>query len=358
MVGPHQVLPGQLVETLGEAFRKPPAVDEDERAPVASDELQDPRVDGRPDAHPHLAPGDGAARLLLERQRLAEPAHVLDRHHDPEIQPLPGPGIDDGDGPVRAGAGEESPDRVERLLGGREADPLERRRLRAAQVLEPLQGERQVGAPLGAGDRVHLVDDHRLHSAQGLAGPRRQQEVERLRRGDEDLGRALRQRPPLIRGRVAGPRGDGDGPHGRAEAPSRQGDPGQRGPQVPLDVVGQGFERADVQDPHGGARGRRARGRGRSNEPIDAPQEGGQRLAAARGGVEEDVAAAGDRRPALHLGRRRRGEGVPEPRCDGRREARERVLGGRGRGWAGGRSGSAGHGRASIRREGQTDRLF
>ena len=162
----------------------------------------------------------------------------------------------------------------------------------------------------------------------------------------------------LVRRRVAGPRGDGDRPHGRAEAPSREGDPGQRGPQVPLHVVGQGLERADVEDPHGGARGRRARGRGRSNEPIDAPQEGGQRLAAARGGVEQDVAAAGDRRPALDLGRRRRREGVTEPGRDGRREPRERVLGGRGRGWAGGRSGSAGHGIASIRRRRQTDQAF
>jgi hypothetical protein len=74
--------------------------------------------------------------------------------------------------------------------------------------------------------------------------------------------------------------------------------------------------------------------------------------------VEEDVAAAGDRGPALDLGRGRGGEGVAEPGGDGRRETRERVLGGRGRGWTGGRSGSAGHGIASIRGAGETDRLF
>ena len=128
------------------------------------------------------------------------------------------PGVDDRDRPVRPGAGEEPPDRLERPLGRREADPLERRRVRAAQVLEPLEGEREVGAALRAGDRVDLVDDHRLHAAQGLAGARGQQEVERLRGRDEDLRRALRQRPALVGGRVAGPRGDGD-----AAAPASPG---------------------------------------------------------------------------------------------------------------------------------------
>ena len=53
--------------------------------------------------------------------------------------------------------------------------------------------------------------------------------------------------------------------------------------------------------------------------------------------MEEDVAAAGDGGPALDLGGGRGSEGTAEPGRDGRREARERVLGGRGRGWAGGR---------------------
>ena len=43
------------------------------------------------------------------------------------------------------------------------AGPLE-------QLVEPLEGDREVGAALGAGHGVHLVDDHRLDAAQRLAG--------------------------------------------------------------------------------------------------------------------------------------------------------------------------------------------
>ena len=56
-------------------------------------------------------------------------------------------------------------------------------------VLEPLEGEREVAAPLGGGQGVDLVDDHRLDAAQRLAGRRGEHEVERLGRGDEDVGR-------------------------------------------------------------------------------------------------------------------------------------------------------------------------
>ncbi len=105
MVGPHEVLAGQLVEPLGEPLREPPAVHEDEGAAVLADEVEDPGVHRRPDADAHLAAGDGAARLLLERQRLAEPAHVLDGDHDSEVELLLRAGVDDRDGPIRPDAG-------------------------------------------------------------------------------------------------------------------------------------------------------------------------------------------------------------------------------------------------------------
>ena len=50
VMGPDQVLAGELVQPLGEPFAQPPAVGEDDRAAVAPDELEDPRVDRRPDA--------------------------------------------------------------------------------------------------------------------------------------------------------------------------------------------------------------------------------------------------------------------------------------------------------------------
>ena len=51
--------------------------------------------------------------------------------------------------------------------GRGQPDPLGRP---VEQRVEPFEGEREVGAALGAGDRVHLVDDHRLDAAQRLAG--------------------------------------------------------------------------------------------------------------------------------------------------------------------------------------------
>src|SRR5207248_7139562 len=84
-------------------------------------------------------------------------AQVLDRHADLEVEGLAHPGVDDADrpGPPLAGvwvlrpATEEAGDLVERALGGRQADAL--RRLRG-QALEALERQRQMGAPLRAGD--------------------------------------------------------------------------------------------------------------------------------------------------------------------------------------------------------------
>ena len=69
-----------------------------------------------------------------------------------------------GRGPRRAVvAAEEAGDLLERALGGREADAL--RRALGCELLEPLEGEREVRAALGGGDGVDLVDDHRLDAS-------------------------------------------------------------------------------------------------------------------------------------------------------------------------------------------------
>ena len=89
VMGADQLLAGQLVEALGQPLREPPAVGEDDRAAMAADELEDARVDGRPDARPQVAAARGrAARLLLERQDLAEGRHVVDRDDDLEVERL------------------------------------------------------------------------------------------------------------------------------------------------------------------------------------------------------------------------------------------------------------------------------
>ena len=95
VVGADQLLAGQLVEPLGEPLGEPPAVGEDDRAAVAADQLEDPRVDRRPDARARVAARRGTARLLLEREDLAHGGHVVDRDDDLEIERLARAGIDD-----------------------------------------------------------------------------------------------------------------------------------------------------------------------------------------------------------------------------------------------------------------------
>ena len=54
VVGPGEVLAGQLVEVERDALREPAAVGEDDGAAVRPDELEDARVDRGPDAGPGL----------------------------------------------------------------------------------------------------------------------------------------------------------------------------------------------------------------------------------------------------------------------------------------------------------------
>ena len=61
---------------------------------------------------------------------------------------------------------------------------------------------------LRAGDRVHLVDDDGLDGAERLAGPRGQEQVERLGRRDEDLGWMRGLSSPLVGRGVAQDRDD------------------------------------------------------------------------------------------------------------------------------------------------------
>ena len=78
------------------------------------------------------------------------------------------------------------------------------------QLVEPLERQREVGAALGPGDGVHLVDDHGLDAAQRLAGLRGQHQEERLGRRDEDVGRRGREPAALVGRRVAGADADRD----------------------------------------------------------------------------------------------------------------------------------------------------
>ena len=79
VVRADQRLAGQLVERRREPLGDAPAVDEDQRRAVRADQLEEPRVDRRPDRGAHRSLRRRAAR---DFHRLADPRHVLDRHFD------------------------------------------------------------------------------------------------------------------------------------------------------------------------------------------------------------------------------------------------------------------------------------
>ncbi len=166
-------------------------------------------------------------------------------------------------GRARSRPAEPAGQLLERPLGGRQPDALGRP---VGELLEPLQRQGQVGAPLGAGHGVDLVDDHVLdrrrastrawdvssrYSDSGvvirMSGGWRGQAAALLRRGVPGAGRH-----PDRRARST------------PEPAGLAGDAGQRGPQVALDVVGQRLERARRRGPGSAGRDRRAPARSRS----------------------------------------------------------------------------------------------
>ena len=114
-------------------------------------------------------------------------------------------------------------------------------------------------------------------------------------RGDEHVGRGAVEAAPLVGRGVAGAGADGD--VAAPGSPSRWrglAQPGQRRAQVALDVDRQGLHRGDVEDPAAALRLLGHRGGG---QPVQRPEERGERLARAGGRDDQRVLAVGDRLP-------------------------------------------------------------
>ena len=182
-------------EPLGAA----PVVDEDQGRAVLAHQLQQLGVDRRPD---RLAGGlvPGALERVELDARVTRLDHRLDRHVDLQVERLADAGVDDRARALRAD--EEAADLLERVLGRRQADPLD---VAPGRLGEPLEREREVRAALGLRDRVDLVDDHLLDAVEDLRRLAGEHQVQRLRRGDQDVRRVADHRLPLLLRRVAGP---------------------------------------------------------------------------------------------------------------------------------------------------------
>ena len=196
-----------------------------------------------------------------EPDSVGEVGEVVDRHGDPDVEPLAARRRHDADRPR---AREEPCDLLAGPHRGREPDALHRR---GRELVEPLERQGEVRAALGAGERVDLVDDDRLDAAQRLAGRRREHEEQRLGRRDEDLGRMRHERPALGRQRVA--RADADAHLGHLDAVRgrRARDADERGAQVALDVDAERLQRREVDDLRAGGRGIRPGSRAAGRSP-------------------------------------------------------------------------------------------
>jgi len=154
-------------------------------------------------------------------------------------------------------------DLLEGSLGGGEADAL---RAPLGDRLESLERQHQVRAPLGRGDRVDLVDDDRFDRSERFARLGGEHQVERLGRGDQDVGRLPEQPPPFASVGVARANADRrDVRERHALALSRVLDAGERRAQVLLDVDRERAQGGEVQDP----RSMLARGRGCGRQGVE-----------------------------------------------------------------------------------------
>ena len=204
VVRARDLLAGDVVDARAEPLGQPPRVGEDDRAVVRADEVDDPPLYGRPDARALFRVGAG-------RRDLVEAAHVFNGDHDAEIELLARARLDDRDG---AAAAQERGDLVERPDGRRQTDALGRGR---EQLVQPLERKREVHAALRAGDRMDLVDDDDIDVAEGIARLGRQEEEQRLRGADQDVGRSGQHPAAVLRRRVAGPNPDDDRRQGGPE---------------------------------------------------------------------------------------------------------------------------------------------
>ena len=200
-----------FAQLVGDSLGHAAGVDEHQRGPVTGhvgrDHVQDLRR--------LLRRGDRAELVVGQFQGQVQPPAMTGIHDRAARRPVRVV-------PVRARADQQPGDRLDRPLGGGQAHPLHRL---PGDVRQPLQGEGQVRAALVPGHRVDLVHDHGAGAAQhGPAPFGGQQQVERLRRGDQDVRRVLEHGGPLGCRRVTGPDRDADRRPGQPEPPGRRGD--------------------------------------------------------------------------------------------------------------------------------------
>ena len=239
----------QLVELAGEPLRCASRVHEHDRRAVRHDLPVHRFRDVRPNrlrrrwhqrrglpAEVQGVVDDGipnCRRLLRHRQV----THISNWHPHREVPALLPRRLDD-----RRTRPEEVRHGLQRAHRRRQPDALKVPR----EAAEPLQRQCQVHAALRARERVNLVHDYGVHGPQDARGLRRQHQIQRLRRGDQDVRRLAHLAGPLrLRGVARAHRHRHVRhvyPHALRHAPN----PAERGPQVIFDVHTKGLQRRDI----------------------------------------------------------------------------------------------------------------
>ncbi len=266
-----------IAQVAREALRHPPGIHEDEGRAVLLNQRRQSVVVLLPD--------------LVRHHRVEERLRYFDAEVELTLVSL----VNDCAWIAR-GAHEKSRDGLDRLLGGRQTQAQQ---WTLRHVLQPFERQREVRTSASADHGMDLVHDHRANRSQHLAASLgRQEQIQRFRRGDEDVRRRLQHRRPLGRGRVSSSNGRGDG--GRSDA-SLRGEPPDRKArlgEILVDVGAQRLERRNVQHPcFVGQR----RAQPLPGQPVERHEKRGERFSRAGWRGNQRVASLPDRLPSADL---------------------------------------------------------
>ena len=209
MMHPGKILSAELIHIKGKLLRISPALYKSEGAPV----FQTVPVNQLCKLFPYRVP---LPPVRIRKGAFYHKLHLL----------LHGRGCDFG-----SFRREITGRLLQRLNGGGETDPLKRR---PAKPVKPCQGKHQMGAPLRVDHRMQLIQNDRLRRAKKpSAACGCQHQIQRFRRGDEDMGRALQHPLPVLLRCIARAHGHPD--------PLRSSKPRKRPFQILPDIRRQRF---------------------------------------------------------------------------------------------------------------------
>ena len=294
-------------ETLGHPTR----VDEHERRPVRLDQRREPVVV----LLPHL----------VRHHRFERRSWDLQTEIDPSTMAfVDNPAIGHSGTVDRARADEKAGDFFDRFLRGGQTDP---EHPGSSHLLEPLEAEREVRTAPRADHGVDFVDDHGADRPQHLpAALGRQQQVERLRRRDQNVGRRAQHCRALRLRRIARPDGCGYtrrvDPHLFREALETLA----RFGQILVNVRAQRLQGRHVDDAY---LVRQGRAEPFLKKVVERRQKRRERLPRTGRRRDERVAAFTNRCPTAELRGRCRIERFRKPTRGDGMEVRERHLRGR-----------------------------